>query len=624
VKAAVQDAWARLRANKREARLVVLLLTVTFWLYTAIYQEGLRTNAYPHGDGHYSWMYARSLVFDHDVDLKNDYELCGNMAKVGVVKQTGRYGNPFYLGPALVWTPMLFVVRAVSPMAPSTPKEILNGCRGPLTERTGLACTVFSVLVVWLSYRAARRVSSVEGAMGGALVVAFGSTLVGYGTTAWFYSHMWGALGVALAVVTWLRAREAPKSLGRWLLYGASVGFAALMRPQEMVWGILAAATLAGHARAALQDRHARTTALKIALGSALGFIVLYAAQLVVSQKIYGRALYLPQGSLYVQPWHAHPFLMLFAEPSGFFSWTPLMWLGVLGLFVMALRGDTRALALPLVLGVALEIWGTSSALSWGGGVSFGARTLTSIVPIMGVGAAVALDAVRTFVFRRRFRAQAWFVVLFLTPLLLLTSGLVFSGEGSYPHFGKGLESISERVRSYAGDPFTLPATGVFAARYGARPRDFQRVAVQGMFIHDFRSGDVAAQREEQVSFLFPPAEGFLPLTPGRFNDGAAIGPDAETRFLVTLYWPWITDLKIYVRVPEASQVTMEVCGFLRCKTAAVFDAPKGHHLLEVPVAEGVFDSGINEVRLRATGTGVIQFWRWVDRVDRDPGILDR
>ncbi len=621
VRVALANAWARLRANKREVRVVLVMLGLTFWLYSALYQEGLSANAYPHGDGHYSWMFARSLVFDHDVDLKNDYEKCGNSANVGVVRQTGRYGNPFYLGPALVWTPMLFTVRALSPMPSSTPDAIVNGCRGTLTERTGRLCIAFSVLIVWLSYRAARRVSTVQGALGGALVVAFGSTLVAYGSTAWFYSHMWAALGVALSVVTWLRAREVPTSFRRWLAFGASVGFAALMRPQEMVWGILAAATLAGHVRAAVKDKQARATLTRIATGSALGFLLLYSAQIVVSEKIYGRAFYLTQGNLYVQPWHAHPFLLLFAEQSGFFSWTPLMWLGVVGLLLLVWRGDTRAIGLPLALGIVLELWGTSSALSWAGGASFGARTLTSIVPTMGVGAAVAIDALRTFVFRRRFRAQTAFVLLLVTPLLFITTALVLSGVPTHPAFGIGMERLWTRVRSYSGDPFTLPGTAVFAARYGAKPRDFERVAVQGTFVHDFRSGKLSEQGQDELRFH---GEGFLPLSRERFDGGATFGPGDDARFLVTLYWPWITDLKIYVRAPAATTVTIEVCGFVRCRTAAVFDAPKGNHLVEVPVAEGAFDSGINEVRMRATGPVNIHDWRWVDHVERDPGILDR
>lgn len=615
------EAWERLRATGRETRIVALVLGVTFWLYTALYQARLDVNAYPHGDGHYSWMFARSLVFDHDLDLKNDYELCGNHANVGVVRETGRFGNPFYLGPALVWTPLLFVVRAFSRLPDTATKEIVGACKGPLTERTGLICTAFSVLVVWLTYRAARKVSTIEGAMGGALVVAFGSTLVAYGTTAWFYSHMWAALGVALSVVTWLRAREEPARLRSWFFFGASIGFATLMRPQEIVWAVLAAATLAGHVRAVRRDATSRASALRIVVGSTLGFLLLFTAQLVVSQKIYGRAFYFPQGNLYVQPWHAHPFLLLFAEQSGFFAWTPLMWLGVVGLFVLVVRGDTRAIALPLALAIVLELWGTSSALSWNGGASFGARTLTSIVPVMGMGAAVSLDALKKLAFRWRRRAHAVFVFLLVAPLLVTTASLVVAGVPAYPHFGTGIERLWARIRSFAGDPFTLPATAVFAARYGAKPRDFERVAVQGMFVHDFRTGKPSEKGGDELWFH---EEGFLPLSRARFDGGASFGPGDDTRFLVTLYWPWITDLAVDVRAPAATTITIEVCGFVRCKTAAVFDAPRGEHLIQVPVAEGAFDSGINEVRLRATSPTNIKYWRWVDHVERDPGILDR
>jgi hypothetical protein len=54
----------------------------------------------PSGDGFYSWIFARSLSFDFDVEFTNDYALCGDPFRVGVDRGQGHPDNPFYAGPA--------------------------------------------------------------------------------------------------------------------------------------------------------------------------------------------------------------------------------------------------------------------------------------------------------------------------------------------------------------------------------------------------------------------------------------------------------------------------------------------------------------------------------------------
>src|ERR1700749_3368245 len=58
----------------------------------------------PGADGFYSWIYARSLAFDGDIDFKNDYALCGDPFRIGGDRGTGHPDNIFYFGPAVVWT----------------------------------------------------------------------------------------------------------------------------------------------------------------------------------------------------------------------------------------------------------------------------------------------------------------------------------------------------------------------------------------------------------------------------------------------------------------------------------------------------------------------------------------
>src|SRR5690606_32000359 len=49
--------------------------------------------------------------FDQDIELTNDYGTCGDPFGLGVDRGTGHPDNIFYIGPALIWTPVLVVMR---------------------------------------------------------------------------------------------------------------------------------------------------------------------------------------------------------------------------------------------------------------------------------------------------------------------------------------------------------------------------------------------------------------------------------------------------------------------------------------------------------------------------------
>src|ERR1039458_1900074 len=66
-------------------------------------------------DGYYTWLFARSIAYDHDIDFTNDYALCGDPAAKGILRGTHHPDNPFYIGPSIAWVPVLSVVRHVVP-----------------------------------------------------------------------------------------------------------------------------------------------------------------------------------------------------------------------------------------------------------------------------------------------------------------------------------------------------------------------------------------------------------------------------------------------------------------------------------------------------------------------------
>ena len=59
-----------------------------------------------HGDGYYTWLWARTMVMDGDLDFHDDYLVCNDPWALGD-SPVGRDLNYWNLGPALFWAPIL-------------------------------------------------------------------------------------------------------------------------------------------------------------------------------------------------------------------------------------------------------------------------------------------------------------------------------------------------------------------------------------------------------------------------------------------------------------------------------------------------------------------------------------
>jgi hypothetical protein len=390
------------------------------------------------------------------------------------------------------------------------------------------------------------------------------------------------------------------------------------MRPQEALWAAPALASVAIHA---WRDRRWSLAATRLAL-LALGFAALYWMQLVVYQKLYGAMLVVPQGKLYVQLAHAHPWLALFSARSGWLYWTPLMWLPMIGTVAFARRGG--GLGVAIVLTMIANFYVASAALAWTGSGTSGARVQTSLAAGLVVCAAASIAAILRWTARRRFAAAAA-LGLGLAPLLLVTwfvptSGAAIDRPVPAPDlYGEAVRQPLRKLYAKTGNPCIFPASIAFKLRYRAPVVAFDALADDGMFKRHYRTlkteDDILDFRESARPSAFW-SEG-LPPSP---VFGADVKPNA--RFLVTLYWPWVTRLRVRARPTTAEP------GKLRIHTGSLFGAElvgeatfSGDEEVEVAVPRGAFDSGINEVILDSHPPVALVTMRFVDEGAHDTGI---
>jgi hypothetical protein len=95
--------------------------------------------------------------------------------------------------------------------------------------------------------------------------------------------------------------------------------------------------------------------------------------------------------------WTAPHAVEVIASPAhGFFVWTPLAVLAILGLFVLwrRLAPKDRHIAVCLILMTAVQVYVAGSVESWTVAGAFGQRRFVALTPILTVGLAALLAAV--------------------------------------------------------------------------------------------------------------------------------------------------------------------------------------------------------------------------------------
>ncbi|MBI5535401.1 MAG: glycosyltransferase family 39 protein [Deltaproteobacteria bacterium] len=423
----------------------------------------------PYSDGHYIWLYARSLVFDRDIYFANDYAFCGDPQN-NAIYDTRHPHNPYYLGPGLLLVPILAVVKLIVPLGAQAPAAWKNGCSGPWVTTTLGICCVIGALTFFLCYRIARRWANDGTATLACALQMWAGTFAAYSSVLPVYSHLFQALAIALLVLTSIQASEKPERIARWIAPGAMVGLAFLQRPPEVVFGIIPAVL------AFIALRRKPKLLVLSAVAMAVPAAILAIPQLATWKYLYGSYFANPTGGYTVSLSSAHPFLLLFGGHGGYFFTTPIVWLGVLALpFALRLPSSRWIVAAGLVAAAAI-LWVYSSSLDWDGSGAFGARRLTNFVPLNILLTAILLDRLREAFLNHPRRALVALGVSVLVPFTFVNIGGFIAlpagklpWSGSVPQasqYGIASETMWGVIDEGLGDLAILPAEVVFAARY--------------------------------------------------------------------------------------------------------------------------------------------------------------
>ncbi len=457
--------------------------------------DGVYRPVLARGDGHLSFLLARSLLFDGDLQLENDFARFGDPFGNAVPGQRARVPHP--IGPPLFWIPLLALAQGVAVAANALGAHVeLHG----YTEWHQRAAFVWSplgalVAVVLAAALAFRLGAGRWASAGAAVAILLGTSLTYYATFMPSYAHALDAGTAALFLFAWAR------SVGRWdwrraVGLGALLGLAALVRTQELALGVVWFVEIGVGWRSPMGGARwrFRLRMLALAAASAATAAVMLLPQLWVWHELYGAALALPQGPNYTRPAYPRVAELLFAARNGWFAVHPLAYAAVLGLVVACLRrfGADRAASLKeeapprrmicvgLLAAVVVQVYLGSIILDWWGQAAFGQRRLCSMTLPLVVGLALGSTwagqvLVRWRVPRAAVTALAllgagWFVVWNVVRVLPLAGGRPANfgtGPACCRQVGPPLSTVAQPIYDLMGNPFALPASAVFAWRHG-------------------------------------------------------------------------------------------------------------------------------------------------------------
>jgi hypothetical protein len=464
-------AAAPLRRGKHDH---ALILTTLFAIGLALQiQLGARLQS----DGFYYFAYLRSMAFDRDVDFTNDYRMLGLGDKTYLFQptRTGHAQSAWTIGPAVVWSPFFAVGHLVAERLHAGGADVsTDGTSFPYRQAVCVAGLFYGLLGCWFSYRLARLFFPSALAAAAVTLTVLGSFMPWYLVKEPSMTHAPSMAAVAGFLWAWAATRAGRTPAG-WALLGLAAGLMALIRWQNALFALLPGLdALEAMVRSA---RSSDTRGLRAAIAGSALFLVCaligFLPQMVAWKSIYGS--FVARSPVGPDIRWTHPQLLdiLFSARNGLFSTSPMLYLAALGLAAFSVARP--AIGLPAVAAVCVMIYFNACIQDWWGSAGFGGRRFDGTIPLLAVGLAAFIDYMQRTV-RRHATAV---VAAALGAIALWNLALVAAAQqgavriGETLPFDRAWASQTRVLHGWFGNPFTYPASLVFAVRNGVSPGDY-------------------------------------------------------------------------------------------------------------------------------------------------------
>jgi hypothetical protein len=353
--------------------------------------------------------YLRSLWFDHDVSFENEYRYFydnGIVRNPGFhetylerTEPTGRRINFATMGCAILWAPFYAVADAGVRIARLAGANVeANGMTKPYIAAVAYGSAFYGFLAVLLSIGIANRL--IGSGLWAGVIVWLGTPLIFYMYVTPPMSHACSAFTVALFLTIWLHAMESWPM--RWTIaLGASAALMTMVREQDVFFVIGPVCDFM--LILVTTWRYRRRIGPMIAAGAAgaLTFVLCYAPQLLAYHALNGRfgpSQLVGRKMSWTSP---HRIEVLFSTEHGFFLWTPLALVAIVGIAYAMWRdrewrhGDADYILTLMLIMTLAQVYISGAVESWTVAGAFGQRRFVGLTAILVVGIAIWLEFAR-------------------------------------------------------------------------------------------------------------------------------------------------------------------------------------------------------------------------------------
>ncbi len=367
----------------------ITLLLLLYWL---------RPDWKIYGDGfnYYSWL--RSSWFDHDLNFKNEsdfYKLTFNAQQDSFYIHptiTDRFPNPFPIGSSILWLPVMFLAWFFSKLLnlPDTP---LPGYGLQYQLSLNLGSIFYGILgLLFLYYFLVdilgnslkkKEIAAIN------IITWLSSPLIYFMTYEPLMSHAMAFFVNSLFIFYWYKNLN-NNNFKKWITIGLLLGLVSIVRWQDIIIGLVVIIDVIKYL-----DKNKILKQIEYILCLGLGFLSLFAIQILGWKIIYGKYILQPPSNTHLSVFKPDFFNFLFNPSHGMIIWHPIFIIGIAGLlihvFLLRYGHEDKNLIVLCLLILLLSFYINSTLSDWYGGTngSFGARREISILPILTYGVAL-------------------------------------------------------------------------------------------------------------------------------------------------------------------------------------------------------------------------------------------
>jgi len=326
-------------------------------------------------DGVHYYTYLRSVLFDADLDLRNDYGLLGS---------DENQKNVLPIGAPILWAPLVVPVHLAFQAARLFGAEAPLGVEPAYQAAAALATLLWAAFGLALLQRTLARHFDERTALWTTVICWVGSPLRFYLSVLPGLAHGVEFFAAVLVLRASLALRSEP-SRRQALLTGAACGLVFLTRSQDGLLLALPGLFLLER----LLRGPGRREVLRQGLLVLAAFALVALPQLAVWHSMYGMWVMVPHkvihGDAFMHPEAPRLWETLISPEGGLFTSYPALLVATLGLLVLAGRQPLYAAAVSAVFAAGWYV--NSTVFDW-----WQVRRFTGVVPLLAPGLARVLS----------------------------------------------------------------------------------------------------------------------------------------------------------------------------------------------------------------------------------------